>query len=306
VTYSKSPLYASPRSIAADANGNGVVNQAEVLCIGLNWQKTHATPPPIVAAKTVSLDASAAPPIKAVVSDAPASEGEVEVAIVVGDSANPVVNLFGVSFVMRYDPAQLRVPLPFNASIMPGDFLGGNLPIFFANVDSIAGRVSIGMSRAGVPQGASGAGALALIRFRAAATSITGTNTEIDIVEVAANDPNGSPIELAALGASIVVSIERGLAMPTQFALRQNYPNPFNPQTAIAYSLPQEGNVRLVIYNMLGQMVRKLVDENQAAGHKRILWDGNNEFGVRVSSGVYFYRIEFGKQKLIGKMILQQ
>ncbi len=94
--------------------------------------------------------------------------------------------------------------------------------------------------------------------------------------------------------------------LPEQFSLSPNYPNPFNAGTTIAYALPQEGNVRLVIYNMLGQMVRKLVDENQTAGHKRILWDDNNEFGTRVSSGVYFYRIEFGRQRLIGKMILQQ
>lgn len=94
--------------------------------------------------------------------------------------------------------------------------------------------------------------------------------------------------------------------LPEQFSLSPNYPNPFNAGTTIAYALPQEGNVRLVIYNMLGQVVRKLVDENQTAGYKRILWDGADEHGLRVSSGVYFYRIEFGQQRLIGKMILQQ
>jgi len=94
--------------------------------------------------------------------------------------------------------------------------------------------------------------------------------------------------------------------LPKKFALSPNHPNPFNAQTVIEYALPQAGKVRLVIYNTLGQVVRKLIDEPQEAGYKRILWDGTNEHGARVSSGLYFYQVQFGSQRLTGKMILQQ
>jgi hypothetical protein len=95
-------------------------------------------------------------------------------------------------------------------------------------------------------------------------------------------------------------------ALPERFSLSPAYPNPFNAQTIFEYALPQPGNVRLTIYNSLGQMVRRLVDEYQKEGYKRILWDGANENGVSVSSGMYFYQLELGQEKLVGRMILQR
>jgi hypothetical protein len=80
--------------------------------------------------------------------------------------------------------------------------------------------------------------------------------------------------------------------VPKEYALSQNYPNPFNSETAIEYSLAKEGKVKIDVYNILGQKVKTLVDEKQAAGHKRITWDGKNNMGQPVGSGMYFYRIE--------------
>jgi fibronectin type 3 domain-containing protein len=82
--------------------------------------------------------------------------------------------------------------------------------------------------------------------------------------------------------------------VPLTFALNQNYPNPFNSETAIGYDLPKGSEVKITIYNILGQKVKTLVDEKQAAGHKRITWDGKNNMGQPVGSGMYFYRIEAG------------
>ena len=78
---------------------------------------------------------------------------------------------------------------------------------------------------------------------------------------------------------------------PTEFDLRQNYPNPFNPTTIIEYALPKASEVKIQIYNILGQKVRNLVDETQKAGYKMIHWDGKDDEGKEVSSGIYFYRI---------------
>ena len=92
--------------------------------------------------------------------------------------------------------------------------------------------------------------------------------------------------------------------LPKQFALHQNYPNPFNLGTIIKYALPKASEVKIHIYNILGQKVRSLVNERQEAGYRMIRWDGNNDRGNEVSSGVYFYRIEAGDFVKSKKMIL--
>jgi hypothetical protein len=80
--------------------------------------------------------------------------------------------------------------------------------------------------------------------------------------------------------------------LPKEFSLSQNYSNPFNPHTVIEYTLPRDCQVRITIYNILGQKVKTLVQEHQQAGYKRVAWDGRNIRGEELSSGIYFYRIE--------------
>jgi hypothetical protein len=82
--------------------------------------------------------------------------------------------------------------------------------------------------------------------------------------------------------------------IPTSFALQNNYPNPFNPTTTIKYQIPENAHVRLVVYNMLGQRVRTIVDQPQEAGYYSVQWDGRNDYGESVSSGIYVYRIKAG------------
>jgi hypothetical protein len=91
---------------------------------------------------------------------------------------------------------------------------------------------------------------------------------------------------------------------PTEFDLRQNYPNPFNPATTIQYALPRASEVSVAIYNVLGQRVRSLVNEHQDPGYKTVWWDGKDDGGNEVSSGVYFYRIEAGDFVQSKKMTL--
>lgn len=92
--------------------------------------------------------------------------------------------------------------------------------------------------------------------------------------------------------------------LPKEFDIRQNYPNPFNPTTVIQYALPKTSFVKITIYNVLGQRVRNLVDEEQGPGYKKIHWDGRDDAGVEVSSGVYFYRIKAGDFVECKKMTL--
>ncbi|HEX9912933.1 MAG TPA: 5'-nucleotidase C-terminal domain-containing protein, partial [candidate division Zixibacteria bacterium] len=81
---------------------------------------------------------------------------------------------------------------------------------------------------------------------------------------------------------------------PETFSLLQNYPNPFNPQTQIAYTLPEDSHIKLTIYNIMGQKVKVLVDEYQSAGTKNVIWDGRNGNGKKVTSGIYFYKLQAG------------
>jgi hypothetical protein len=91
---------------------------------------------------------------------------------------------------------------------------------------------------------------------------------------------------------------------PMKFELFQNYPNPFNFGTLIKYALPEESEVKIVIYNLLGQKVRVLVEDLQEPGYYTISWDGKNEQGSTVGSGIYFYRIQAGSFCKTAKMSL--
>lgn len=88
--------------------------------------------------------------------------------------------------------------------------------------------------------------------------------------------------------------------------LKANYPNPFNPSTVISYTIREEANVRLSIYNLKGQTVRSLVDEVQIAGSYKIKWNGTDNNGRPVSSGVYFYRLTTGNYDKVNKMVLMK
>lgn len=99
---------------------------------------------------------------------------------------------------------------------------------------------------------------------------------------------------------------ERGSGTPAEYALEQNYPNPFNPETTIKYQLPQPGHVRLAVFNALGHQVRLLVDREQPAAYHLIVWDGRDQAGNIVPSGLYFYRLESGKFSTMKKMIMMK
>jgi flagellar hook assembly protein FlgD len=87
-------------------------------------------------------------------------------------------------------------------------------------------------------------------------------------------------------------------------SLGQNFPNPFNPQTTIAFSVKERGMVYLKIYNVAGQLVRTLANEQFAAGAHKKVWDGRDDAGQAVSSGVYFYKLVAGSFTDTKKMVL--
>ncbi|MEJ2720337.1 MAG: beta-propeller fold lactonase family protein, partial [bacterium] len=88
------------------------------------------------------------------------------------------------------------------------------------------------------------------------------------------------------------------------FSLEQNHPNPFNPSTKIAFTIPADGHVTLNVYDVAGRLVRTLVDEKRRANRYTVMWDGRDNRGTPVASGVYFYRILAGKYRATKKMVV--
>jgi len=103
-----------------------------------------------------------------------------------------------------------------------------------------------------------------------------------------------------------VLSVDEEMGIPDVFALHQNYPNPFNPVTTIRFDVPQENHIRMDIYNILGQRVRTLVNSDMQAGYHTIRWNGTNDMGKPLSSGMYIYRIHSSEFTSVKKLVLMK
>lgn len=132
-----------------------------------------------------------------------------------------------------------------------------------------------------------------------------GANPPELIVETsaqAAAAPTKSATHKAAAHAALLAT--EGATSATEFRLEPNYPNPFNLETTITYHLPQAARVRLAVYNSNGQQVRTLVDDWQVAGVQRLVWDGRDDVGGNLSTGVYFVQLRAQTQTRSIKLLL--
>ncbi len=114
---------------------------------------------------------------------------------------------------------------------------------------------------------------------------------------------NGASANTINLTLSGATSVAAATELPADFGLEQNYPNPFNPETMIPYQLASRSKVRLVIYNALGQEVRTLLATTQEAGAYTARWDGKDNLGRQLPTGVYLYRLHAGEMTFTKKMI---
>lgn len=153
-----------------------------------------------------------------------------------------------------------------------------------------ASTINVVIIRSGVQALPAGEGVVATV-------SVSGNSGRLTLDRVVVADPSaqGIPVTVANLewdGMSDVV------------ALGQNYPNPFNPATTIPYTLDRTSSVRLTVYDIAGREVKQVVDAQKAAGSYTAMWNGDDERGVQVPSGVYFARVEAGTIVKTKKMIL--
>jgi len=113
-----------------------------------------------------------------------------------------------------------------------------------------------------------------------------------------------STISITVFIDTILTSIRNPGTSQFDFSLYQNYPNPFNPNTVISYQLPTGDQVDLIIYDLLGQQIRRLVKEIQPAGYYEIQWNGTDDLGKGVASGIYIYQLKVGNFVDSRKMLL--
>jgi len=102
----------------------------------------------------------------------------------------------------------------------------------------------------------------------------------------------------------VLVSNDESNQLPTAFSLYNNYPNPFNPMTTIRYNLPDDALVNITIYDMMGRVVKTLINDQQTTGYRSLQWNATNDNGAPVSAGLYLYTIEAGQFRQTNKMVL--
>ena len=123
---------------------------------------------------------------------------------------------------------------------------------------------------------------------------------DVEIENLVLSDPYGNsiPLDRSDLTAQIASPA------PGEYSLSQNYPNPFNPETTIEFTLPVDGKIVLDVIDVSGQRVKRLMQGNRQAGSYTVLWNGLDERGMKVASGVYFYKIRAGDFVKMRKMVL--
>jgi hypothetical protein len=213
----------------------------------------------------------------------------------------------------------MDIPLQYSEGVRlrTVDFAGTrveNWDLQAFNIDHDNNRVVIGlfpkMSSNGAPDLEAGSGTVAKLVFE-----ITDPNVQsIELSDYASEKPNhrlmfiyhttndngqiDRYVERPDFQRTIVALSGVGTTLPESYGLSQNYPNPFNPSTTISFALPEANHVRLDIYNVLGQKVETLVDQNMPAGTHEVEW-----YTSTAASGVYFYRLEAGTFSETKKMM---
>ena len=286
------PSWAQPLATYADANGDGKIDQVDVVPIGLHWGKRY-TAPSLVAnsgLEKASTPASATiAPEVIPLEQAPNQEFFMKIKVA---AAN---DLFGLAFELVHDRPQLLKVL----AVEP-DSLFGNDVVFYSNIDTANGKITVGISHKAGQASVSGAGAVVRVKAKIAANATAGATINLSLQNVAANDANGAAMSLSPQAASLTVSSTTGIdsngetSLSASYRLQQNHPNPFNAGTLIKYEIPQAGPVSVKIYNLAGQEIGEIVNAVQQPGRYQINWDGRDSRGETVPSGVYICRIQAG------------
>jgi len=192
--------------------------------------------------------------------------------------------------------------IPYNSdrlefiSITQSEELSNSANTVFFDGREINGVIIVSLALLGGNSVIGGSGGIVEITFRL--LDLENLSLSFETIELR----DGENISLPAIGKGWEHSMIPEL--PTTYGLSQSYPNPFNLQARISYQLPEPGTVTLKIYNIRGQLVRTLVNEYKEAGYHSEVWDGRNEEGREIASGVYTYRMESNNFSATRRMVL--
>jgi hypothetical protein len=277
--------------IRADLNGDNQVNFADFLIFSNDFNKVAVDAP---TAQRAGKTAPAAAGVNTGAEIGLKVDGAAKIGkdLVVNVEVSKASALSGWGLTLGFDPQQYEF---VKATAPDGNLLsqaGASTPVFLVHQDG-SGKVSLANAIAG-DGSASGDGVLASLVFRPKGEF---DDAQFQVFGGALFDAN----QLQNPAVSSVLDVR---PVPAEFALDQNYPNPFNPETTITYDLAAGSQVQLEIYNVMGQVVRTLVSEHQAAGRYRINWTGQDAAGRQVASGIYFYRLQAGDFHAVKKLML--
>ena len=285
----------------ADADGNGRVNATDVLAIKSNYGKTHTNKFAISNQQNNSdnhnTDMLFTSTIKPDVTYISGDTFRVDI------KAQNVENLFGLAFELLYSEGHLVSPI----SIVYDKFADTGL-VHLSHQEY--GKICIGVSRKGDQEYIKPSDTVVQINMKGYKTAPKGTLVNFSLHNVVAVDPQGNPINFNVENYNFIVSVESPNEnpddIPASFQLFQNYPNPFNPETHIRFQIPKQTLVTLKIFDVLGHEINTLCNGKKPGGSYQVNWDGRNNEGKKVTSGIYIYRIQAGEFVESKKMILLQ
>ncbi|MFC1558709.1 FlgD immunoglobulin-like domain containing protein, partial [candidate division KSB1 bacterium] len=257
-----------------DIDGDGTIGLSDLLITSSNLNRQGV--PPVFNQKVPGKDNSGAKMKFMEIPELVFEGDEFDVNVLVEN----IADLKGYQFTVKYDPNKYEW-LYVDEAESEGDFLRSVNPgvdgtVFFST-DDRKGKVYVS-TLLGRGETAEGSGMLATIRFK---SKVDGETPDIRLTDIYVGNSSNSLTKLSEV-----------VNLPSDFKLSQNFPNPFNPITNIRFQLPEASKVTLKIYNILGQEIKTLVNKNMDAGFHSFKWQGTNDRGIKVASGVYIYRIK--------------
>jgi parallel beta-helix repeat protein len=253
---------------------DGDVDFWDLMIIAQNFEFVRAD-------KVIPFSAPTVPIVVSVDMGKQASVGDVFEAKLVITDANVVK---GMHIDLSYDPAILEL-----VDVRRGELTHDQTVFFHSD------KADISIAKLGNGQVIGGSGCLAVLKFKL----LAGGETEIGYNALDLRDSENKALDFNFNKVGFKT-------LPSMFTLSQNYPNPFNLNTTISFALPVDSKVSLRIYNITGQLVKTVIDEDMVAGHHTVNWDGTNSSGHTVASGLYLYKLSTNEFTSTKKMVVMK
>jgi hypothetical protein len=198
------------------------------------------------------------------------------------------------------DPASIELTLPLSGTTdrsvqLDNDGDAGSILYYALDAATLPDWLVLGTSSGSVPAGGSD-----MINMSIDATGLAGGDHHYTL----AVNHSGEGTLLVPITLTVITDGTGAGAVPELLVLAQNHPNPFNPKTSIRFGLPAAADVLLTVFDVNGRAVRTLVDGDLPAGTRVVEWDGRDDGGKALATGVYFYRLDAGEERIQKKMLL--